>query len=79
MKKIIHLYLLFITTLSYSQIKDTLPNFDDEYFLLKDGDSLVIQLNEVTLLPKHKFKNRGDINYYYWLRKKRLRLIRMQK
>lgn len=70
MKKILYLYILLFSALSFSQIKDTLPNFNDDYFLIKDGDSLVIQLNEVTVLPKHKFKSKEDVNYYYWFRKK---------
>ena len=47
-----------------------MPNLSDEYFLLKDGDTLLIQLDEVALLPKHKFKSRIDAKYYYWFRKK---------
>lgn len=53
-----------------SQVKDSVPNFLDEYILIKNGDSIMIQLDEVTLLPKHKFKNRTDIRYYYWFKKK---------
>ncbi|CAM1345126.1 DUF4294 domain-containing protein [Tenacibaculum amylolyticum] len=63
---------LFITTVFNltAQVKDTLPNFTDEYFLVKDGDTLMIELNEVAVLPKHKFKSKVDVNYYYWFRKK---------
>lgn len=53
-----------------AQVKDKVPNFSDEYFLIKDGDSLVIELNEVTVLPRHKFKSKVDMRYYLWLRKK---------
>lgn len=38
--------------------------------MVKIGDTLTIDLDEVKLLPKTKFKSRGDINYYYWMRKK---------
>lgn len=70
MKKIIYIYIVLLSTISVAQIKDSLPNFNEEYFLVKNGDTLVIDLNEVTVLPKHKFKSRTDANYYYWFRKK---------
>ncbi|WBX74359.1 DUF4294 domain-containing protein [Tenacibaculum pacificus] len=70
MKKIIYIYILLFTYISIGQIKDTLPNLNEEYFLLKNGDSLMITLNEVAVFPKHKFKDKLDINYYYWFRKK---------
>lgn len=70
MKKTLYILTLLATIAVTGQIKDTLPNFNDEYFLVKDGDSLMIKLNEVTVLPKHKFKEKKDILYYYWLRKK---------
>lgn len=70
MKKLLYLYLLLFVAGLNAQIKDTLPNFNDEYILIKEGDSLMIKLNEVTVLPKHKFKEKKDILYYYWLRKK---------
>ena len=70
MKKFLYIYVILFVSVSIGQIKDTLPNFNDEYFLVKDGDSLMIALNEVTVLPKHKFKGKSDINYYYWFRRK---------
>ncbi|WP_428741209.1 DUF4294 domain-containing protein [Tenacibaculum sp.] len=70
MKKILYLYILLFAVTIQAQKKDSLPNFNDEYFLVKEGDSLMIRLNEVTVLPKHKFKEKKDILYYYWLRKK---------
>lgn len=70
MKKIIFLYSIFFNILLNAQIKDSIPNFSEEYFLVKEGDSLTIQLNEITLLPKHKFKSRKEARYYYWFRKK---------
>ncbi|WGH76366.1 DUF4294 domain-containing protein [Tenacibaculum tangerinum] len=70
MKTLLYIYLLVISGTISAQIKDTLPNFNDEYILVKEGDSLMIRLNEVTILPKHKFKEKKDILYYYWLRKK---------
>ncbi|MEX6626040.1 DUF4294 domain-containing protein [Tenacibaculum salmonis] len=70
MKKIIYIYIILFTYVSVGQIKDTLPSLNEEYFLLKNGDSLMITLKEVAVFPKHKFKNKSDINYYYWFRKK---------
>ncbi len=70
MKKIIYTYILLFSVLLSGQIKDSLPSLSDEYFLVKDGDSLVIQLDEITVLPKHKFKSRTDARYYSWFRKK---------
>ncbi len=70
MRKLFFYFLIASSFLVESQIKDTLPNFNDDYFLVRDGDSLMIKLNEVSVLPKHKFKNRVDVNYYYWFKKK---------
>jgi hypothetical protein len=42
----------------------------EKYLLIKIGDTLTIDLDEVKLLPKTKFKAREDVNYYYWFRKK---------
>lgn len=69
MKTILYLYIVLFSALSIAQKKDSIPNFD-EYLYLKDGDSLNIKLDEVTVLPKHKFKSRIDANYYLWFRKK---------
>lgn len=66
----LHLFFILICATTSAQIKDTLPNFNDDYFLVKDGDTLMIKLNEVVILPKHKFRSRNDINYYLWFRKK---------
>ncbi|WP_233899363.1 DUF4294 domain-containing protein [Tenacibaculum piscium] len=30
----------------------------------------MITLNEVAVFPKHKFKEKSDIHYYYWFRRK---------
>ena len=70
MKKILYIYIVLFSALVSAQIKATLPNFNDEYFLIKDGDSLMIELNEVILLPKHKFKSKEDIRFYFWFKRK---------
>jgi len=54
---------------SFGQTKDSIP-LSQKYILIKIGDTLTIDLDEVKLLPKTKFKAREDVNYYYWLRKK---------
>ena len=70
MKKLLYIYVVLFVTVMDGQIKDTLPNFNDEYFLIKEGDSLMITLNEVSILPKHKFKEQSDVHYYYWFKRK---------
>nr|AOE14163.1 conserved hypothetical protein [uncultured bacterium] len=49
---------------------DSLPGNTDEYVFVKPGDSIVIHLNEIALLPKPKFSSKADIRYYLWFRKK---------
>jgi len=57
---------------SFSQKRATSSLLDniDEYVLVKPGDTLTINLNEFSLLPKHKFNSRNDIRYYLWFRRK---------
>ncbi|AUC83796.1 DUF4294 domain-containing protein [Polaribacter sp. ALD11] len=61
-----------ISFLTFSQKRDldSLPKNIDEYIFVKPGDSVVIQLNEIALLPKPKFSSQEDIRYYLWFRKK---------
>lgn len=70
MKQFLYIYIVLLTSLVNAQIKDTLPNFNDEYILVKNGDSIMIALNEVSVLPKHKFTSPNDVHYYFWFRKK---------
>ena len=72
MKKLLYIYIILLSFLTFSQKKDvdSLPQNTDEYILVKPGDSVVIQLNEITLLPKPKFNSKKDIRYYLWFRKK---------
>jgi len=56
-------------SVSYGQEKDTIP-LSEKYILIKIGDTLTIDLDEVKLLPKNKFSSNVDIHYYYWLKKK---------
>ncbi|GAB7257264.1 DUF4294 domain-containing protein [Polaribacter sp. OB-PA-B3] len=61
-----------ISICSFAQKRevDSLPKNLEDYIFVKPGDSVVIQLNEIALLPKHKFTSREDIRYYLWFRKK---------
>ncbi len=70
MKKIAIFLCLFCSAIGIAQIRDTMPTLEDEYYLVKDNDSLMIALNEVVLLPKHKFASRVDARYYFWFKKK---------
>ena len=72
MRKILYIYILAVSTLSFSQKRnsDSLPKNTDEYIFVKPGDSVVIQLNEISLLPKPKFSSKNDIRYYLWFQKK---------
>jgi hypothetical protein len=57
------------SVVSFGQKRDSIP-LSKKYLLIKIGDTLTIDLDEIKLLPKTKFKVREDVNYYYWLRKK---------
>lgn len=73
MKKLFYIYILLFSIASFSQKKeelDSLPNNFDDYIFVKPGDSITIKLNEITLIPKQKFKSRDDIRYYLWFRRK---------
>ena len=61
-----------VSFLTFSQKReiDSLPINIDEYVFVKPGDTLTINLNEFSLLPKHKFKSRDDVRYYLWFRRK---------
>lgn len=72
MKKLLYIYITSISLLSFCQKRevDSLPKNIDDYIFVKPGDSLVIQLKEISLLPKPKFASKDDIRYYLWFRKK---------
>lgn len=70
MKNIIYICILLFLNISFSQKKDSIPDFTKDFYLIKKGDSLIIELNEVAILPRHKFKSRTDANYYQWFKRK---------
>lgn len=43
-----------------------------EQYIIFEGDTLLIELDEVLLLKKLRFKTSYDQRYYYWFRKKTL-------
>ena len=66
--------LLFMSTLLFSQVergKDSIL-LSDRYIIF-EGDTLLIELNEVLLLKKLNFKTNYDRRYYFWFRKKTLK------
>jgi len=69
LKTIFYIYVFLFSFVFFGQKKDSIP-LQEKYILIKIGDTLTINLDEVKLLPKTKFKNREDVNYYYWFRKK---------
>ena len=70
MKRFIYIIYLLLLTSVHAQKKDSLPLKLEDYILIKRGDTLNIQLEEIALLPKHKFKSPVDARYYYWFRSK---------
>jgi len=76
MKKIVIILIYIIGVNFYAQEgvliqKDTLTKYED--YIIFEGDTVVIELEEVQLLSKLKFKNSYDRQYYYWFRKKTLK------
>jgi hypothetical protein len=72
LKKLLYIYILLISVNSFSQKKDAdaVPYSVEDYVFVKPGDTLTVNLNEFSLLPKHKFKSKDDIRYYLWFRRK---------
>ena len=70
--------LLYICTILFcnnlfSQVEkmDSIPL--SEQYIIFEGDTLLIKLDEVLLLKKLKFKTSYDRRYYYWFRRKTLK------
>ena len=76
MKKIFFLLIYIIGVNFYAQeevlIKKRTSYIYKDYIIF-EGDTVVIELEEVKLLNKVKFKTSYDRRYYYWFRKKTLK------
>lgn len=73
MKKQLTLYIIILFTLSIcaqKRAKDSLPKDLDEYILVNPGDTVIVNLDGFSLLPKAKFNSKEDMRYYMWFRKK---------
>ncbi|WP_299524187.1 DUF4294 domain-containing protein [uncultured Lutibacter sp.] len=66
--------LLFMSSFLFSQVERDIDSvlLTDRYIIF-EGDTLLIELNEVLLLKKLNFKTDYDRRYYYWFRKKTLK------
>ena len=67
------LFLLLNCNLLFSQVEenDSIPL--TEQYILFEGDTLLIELEDVVLLKKIKFKTSYEQRYYFWFRKKVLK------
>lgn len=74
LKKLIVIPIVLLSTFLFSQEEKKSDSifFTDRYIVF-EGDTLLIELNEVLLLKKLKFKTGYDRRYYYWFRKKTLK------
>jgi len=54
----------------FAQKKDSLPLNIEDYIVIKKGDTLTIDLDEFSIIPKHQFSSPKDARYYYWFRSK---------
>jgi hypothetical protein len=71
-KKFLFLPILLIGSLLFAQEdKDSIPLL--ERYTIFEGDTLLIELDEVFLLKTLKFKTDYDRRYYLWYRKKTLK------
>ena len=73
-KALVVLPILLMCNLLFSQVeKDKDSILLTDKYIIFEGDTLLIELNEVLLLKKLKFKTDYDRRYYYWFRKKTLK------
>jgi hypothetical protein len=72
LKKLLYIYIGLISIAAFSQKRaiDSLPKNLEDYVFVKPGDTLTIQLNEFSIIPKQKFSSKEDIRYYLWFRRK---------
>jgi hypothetical protein len=71
-KRFLFLSILLVGSLLFAQEeKDSIPLL--ERYMIFEGDTLLIELDEVFLLKTLKFKTDYDRRYYIWYRKKTLK------
>ena len=73
-KNIIYIIIGLTCFVAYSQEyegKDSIPL--SERYIIFEGDTLLIELDEVMLLKKLKFQTSYERRYYYWFRKKTMK------
>jgi len=73
-KNIVYFVIGLTSFVAFSQEyenKDTIPL--SEKYIVFEGDTLLIELDEVLLLKKLKFQTSYERRYYYWFRKKTLK------
>ena len=74
LKTIISIPIILMSSFLFSQVeKDKDSILLTDKYIIFEGDTLLIELNEVLLLKKLKFKTDYDRRYYYWFRKKTLK------
>ena len=74
LKTIISIPIILMSSFLFSQVakgKDSVLLVDK--YIIFEGDTLLIELNEVLLLKKLKFKTDYSRRYYYWFRKKTIK------
>lgn len=76
MKQMCYILLFMCVSTAFGQ-SEALKSRDSSYayngYIIFEGDTVVIELEEVQLLKKLNFENNDDRRYYYWFRKKVLR------
>lgn len=71
--KLLHIICVLSCLVGWGQVtdKDSIPL--SERYIIFEGDTLLIELDEITLLKKLNFKTDFDRRVYYWYRKKTIK------
>lgn len=71
--KFLHIICVLFSLVGWTQTveKDSIPL--SERYIIFEGDTLLIELEEITLLKKLNFKTDFDRKVYYWYRKKTIK------
>ena len=72
MRKVIFITIYMYSFFCFTQTRemDSLSNNIEEYIIVKPGDTLTIVFDEISILPKQRFKSKEDIRYYLWFKTK---------